>query len=173
MSISEHYNCQADEEVGGISGLRQTVDDTSSWTRLTHLQYIGLTIAVSRVRNLAQHHLLNNANLRLVRHSVKFTGFIMSNEAYQPYQQPTTVLAEYMSHKNIKELRGFVGLVNQVASFVDDVDLLTSSPPFLIPQRDFIWNEEHQCAFKGTKAIFSIVNDDDIRRPETLHVTSD
>ena len=91
--------------------------------------------------------------LQLARQTVKFAGFIVSQEGYRPDPLLTKALSEFPTPSNISELRGFVGLVNQVASFVDDVaGLLAPLRPLLSPRHELIWDEVHQRAFDRSSA---------------------
>ena len=153
-SISEHYNRRMDEAFEGLTGFRKVVDDVIIFSRTLseHLQHVREFLSRCQERGIS----LNKEKLQLAQQSVKFAGFIVSQQGYRPDPHLTKALSEYPPPSNITELRGFVGLVNQVASFVDDVaELLAPLRLLLSPRREFLWNEEHQRAFDTAKAALS------------------
>ena len=85
-----------------------------------------------------------NCSWRNELSSSQGSSYLKRVTAYRPDPQLTRALSEFPTPSNLSELRGFVGLVNQVASFVDDVaGLLSPLRPLLSPRHEFLWEETH------------------------------
>lgn len=155
-SISEHYNRRMDEAFAGLPGYRKVVDDVIIYSKTLeeHIQHVRTFMARCQERGIS----LNVKKLQLARKSVKFAGFIVSNEGYRPDPQLTSSLARFPTPRNITELRSFFGLVNQLTPFVDDVaELLLPLRPLLSTKNVFRWEEHHQLAFEAAKKALTSV----------------
>ena len=170
-SISEHYNRRMDEALQGMSdNYRKVVDDivVFSSTLEEHVQHVRELLLRCEERGIS----LNLGKLQLAQRSVKFAGFIVSNEGYTPNPQLTEALSAFPTPNNISDLRSFFGLVNQLASFVDNVaELMEPLRPLLSPKNAFMWEDHHQEAFQRAKESLTsvpILGYFDPSRPTTL-----
>ena len=169
-SISDHYNRRMDEAFAGLTGFKKIVDDVViySRTREEHIRDVRAFMKRCEERGIS----LNRQKLQLAQPTVKFAGFILSQDGYRPDPQLTSAISLFPTLKNVSDLRSFFGLVNQVASFVDDVsELLMPLRPLLSSRNEFIWGEQHERAFEAAKAALTSIQTMayfDPRRPTSL-----
>ena len=150
-SISEHYNRRMEEALQGLPGpYRRVVDDVVifSDTLEEHVQHVREFLSRCETRGIS----LNLDKLQLAQRSVQFAGFVLTPDGYGPNPQLTESLSAFPTPTNISELRSFFGLVNQLASFVDNIaELMEPLRPLLSPKNDFRWEDHHQRAFEKAK----------------------
>ncbi|XP_043217806.1 uncharacterized protein LOC122379571 [Amphibalanus amphitrite] len=169
-SISDHYNRRMDEAFSGLTGYKKIVDDVVvySRTREDHIRDVRRFMERCEERGIS----LNRRKLQLAQQKVKFAGFIISADGYEPDPQLTSAISSFPTPKNISELRSFFGLANQVAPFVDELsELLLPLRPLLSTRNEFIWDEQQEQAFiLAKKALTSVPNLAyfDPRRPTSL-----
>ena len=140
-----------DEAFDGLTGYKKVVDDVIifSRTREDHIRDVRAFMKRCEEEGIS----LNRKKLQLAKEEVKFAGFVVSSKGYRPDPQLTAAISSFPSPRTISDLRSFVGLVNQVASFVDDVsELLTPLRPLLSSKNEFIWETQHEHAFEVAKA---------------------
>ena len=155
-SISDHYNRRMDEAFSGLTGYKKIVDDVViySRTKMDHIRDVRTFMERCEERGIS----LNPKKLQLAQRSVKFAGFVISEDGYRPDPQLTSAISSFPVPKNISELRSFFGLVNQVASFVDDLsELLMPLRPLLSSKNEFVWEAQHGRAFESAKAALTSV----------------
>ena len=150
-SISEHYNRRMDEALQGMPPFyRKVVDDVVIFSSSLeeHIQHVREFLSRCEERGIS----LNLGKLQLAKRSVKFAGFVVSGEGYGPNPQLTEALSAFPTPRNISDLRSFFGLVNQLASFVDNIaELMEPLRPLLKPRNIFKWEDHHQEAFQKMK----------------------
>ena len=151
-SISEHYNRRMDEALQGLSeNYRKVVDDVVifSSTLEEHVQHVREFLSRCEAKGIS----LNLGKLQLAQRSVKFAGFVVSRDGYGPNPQLTESLSAFPTPTNISDLRAFFGLVNQLASFVDNIaELMEALRPLLSPKKNYFqWEDQHQRAFEEAK----------------------
>lgn len=155
-SISEHYNRRLDEAFEGLNGYRKVVDDVIIFSRTLEDHILDVRAFLTRCQEKGIS--LNLAKLQLAQRSVRFAGFIVSQDGYHPDPQLTRAISEFPTPHNITDLRSFFGLVNQVASFMEEVsELLSALRPLLSSKNEFRWEEEHQRAFEAAKTALTSV----------------
>ena len=65
-------------------------------------------------------------------------GHIVSGEGYRPGNEKYAAIAEFPKPKNLPDIRGFIGLANQLGMFIPDVAHMTS-PLRPLKKRDIAW----------------------------------
>ena len=89
-----------------------------------------------------------------VSHSISFAGHIASNTGITPDSNLTTAIKDFPTPTNISELRSFMGLANQLASFLPDLAQNTSNiRKLLSPENAFSWLSDHKQEFIKIKNI--------------------
>ena len=71
-----------------------------------------------------QHHHLKK-KLELGKR-IHFAGHIISDEGIQPDEEKYAAISKFPRPRNVKDLRSFLGLAQQLASFVPDLAHMTS-----------------------------------------------
>ena len=86
--------------------------------------------------------------------SVKFAGHIISADGCKPDPEKVDALREYPSPTNITELRGFMGLANQLCSFMPDLAHQTENMRQLLRKKNaFLWTDDIEKEFQKVKGI--------------------
>ena len=103
---------------------------------------------------------------------INFAGHLISDEGIQPNENKYASVSEFPTPKNLKDLRAFLGLAIQLASFVPDLAHMTSTlRPLLKKGNAWLWLDEHEKAFKRIKALQTaktIIHPFDPKKPTTL-----
>ena len=103
---------------------------------------------------------------------INFAGHLISDEGIQPNENKYASVSEFPTPKNLKDLRAFLGLAIQLASFVPDLAHMTSTlRPLLKKGNAWLWLDEHEKAFKRIIALQTaktIIHPFDPKKPTTL-----
>ena len=92
---------------------------------------------------------LKAANCKIANQEIEWLGFQMTSQGISPVNSKVQGITEKLRPTNLKELRSFLGAVNQFKKIIPD--LASICFPFRsILKKDVIWNwsEEHEKAFK-------------------------
>ncbi|QQP41502.1 Uncharacterized protein FKW44_015903 [Caligus rogercresseyi] len=143
-----------DEALHGLPGILKIVDDILIFAETEH----QLT---QRLRCVLERCLTHNITLSLPKAksgtSVKFAGFIVSSNGIAPDPTKTEAISKFVTPTNKTDLRSFMGLTNQLGSFVPDLAHITEPLRQLLKQNnDFVWSYEHENAFKEVKKILTL-----------------
>lgn len=87
---------------------------------------------------------------------IKFAGFVVSPEGVKPDPGKVEAISEFPVPQDITELRSFLGLVQQLGSFIPDLSN-TKEPLRGLLKKNVVyqWLEDHQTAFAQTKSILT------------------
>ena len=168
---SDEWCCRSDEVISGIKGVQKIVDDIL--ISAPDLETLRL-----RIRKVLDRCKKENVTISCkkfqVSSKVKFAGHIISSEGVAPDPERIRAIADYKSPCSTKDVRGFLGLANQLASFHPDLSHMTVNLRNLLKKGiAFQWLKEHQEEFEKVKKLLtspSIVSVFD-RQRETLLLT--
>ena len=94
---------------------------------------------------------LNPSKFQFAQRSVDFAGFRISESCVEPLPKYLNAIQQFPTPKNIKDIRSWFGLINQVANYAKIRDLMAPFKPFLSPKRKFEWNDNLDKAFARSK----------------------
>ena len=84
--------------------------------------------------------------------SLQFAGHIISKDGIRPDDDKFKAIKEFPRPKCTKDLRGFLGLMNQLASFVPDLTHMSSDlRPLLKKETAWTWEKEQEKQFNDIK----------------------
>ena len=88
--------------------------------------------------------------------SIEFAGFCVSADGISPDPEKVKAIREFPTPNDITSLRSFLGLAQQLASFVPDL-AHCSGPLRTLLKKDtqWIWLKDHDDAFKKTKEVLT------------------
>ena len=92
---------------------------------------------------------LKAGKCKIANHEIEWLGFKMTSQGISPVNSNVQGITEKLRPTNLKELRSFLGAVNQFIKFIPD--LASICFPFRsILEKDAIWkwSEEHEKAYK-------------------------
>jgi len=87
---------------------------------------------------------------------IKFAGYIVSQHGIKPDPDKLAAIREFPTPHDVTSLKSFLGLANQLASFIPDMSHITTQLRMLLKKdMEFIWLPEHQKAFEEAKNILT------------------
>ena len=108
---------------------------------LSALQTAGLTKQMKPSKCVFEHT------------SVKYLGFVISNDGLMPNAEKAKVISDYLRPKNVQDLYRFVGLVSYYRWFVSGFSDMISLLNYIVTENtNFVWNNECESAFCTLKA---------------------
>ena len=137
--------------VNGLPFCKKIVDDILIWAKDENELINNCRTILNRCRELNVS--ISEKKLE-ISHSISFAGHIVSNKGITPDPNLTIAIKDFPQPTNISELRSFMGLANQLASFLPDLAQNTSKiRKLLSPKNAFLWLPEHETEFQTTKQI--------------------
>ena len=87
---------------------------------------------------------------------IHFAGHIISDKGIQPDEEKYAAISKFPRPKSVKDLRSFLGLAQQLASFVPDLAHMTSTLRPL-PKKDCAWTwiDDHENSFQEVKSLLT------------------
>jgi len=141
---------RSDEALVGLEGVVKLVDDilVQAPSRETLLRRVEDVL-----RRCQAHNIALSANKLEIGQTVKFAGHIVTAEGVKPDPARLTAISEFPSPQDLTGLRSFLGLANQLGSYIPELAAL-SAPlrPLLKKGNAWVWTVEHQAAFEKMKA---------------------
>ena len=123
-----------------------------------------------------------NANVRLKWEKRKFAqseiellGYKLTQTGIQPINTKVQVITEKMKPKNLKDLRSYLGAVNQINRFIRSlVQLCHPLQPLLRKDQQWKWEETHDKAFNEiNKQVQKITEVGHFKRSSPITITCD
>ena len=85
---------------------------------------------------------------------IEFAGHVISSKGIRPDPSKFQAIRDFPAPKNIKELRSYMGLANQLSSFIPDLQQCTSNMHKLLsPKNEYIWTPTQEEEFKRSKDV--------------------
>ena len=149
----DEFCLRTDKAVAGLPGVKKLVDDILVFAD-THEALLDNIIGL--FKRCQENCITLSRSKFQYGNSVKFAGFIVDDEGYRPDPSKVSSIKDFPVPKDLTNLKSFMGLVNQFASFNPDLKhLLAPLQPLLKPSNKFQWLEEHQRAFEVVKEILT------------------
>ena len=150
-SSSDHFVRLTDKalEQAQVNGAVKLVDDVLiSAPDLPTLEFrIRRVLTAFRDNNIV----VSKKKLHIAA-EVKFAGVILSANSITPDPERIRALTDLAPPTTLKELRGWIGAVNQIGLFNPDLSkYLKENLQLLKGSAAFVWTKEHQDAFDLTK----------------------
>ena len=155
-SSGDEFCRRTDEAMEGLEGVKKLVDDILIFapddeTLLERIVNVfkrcsewGITLAKSKFQ---------------YGNSVKFAGFIVNETGWKPDPEKVAAIKDFPVPKDITNLKSFMGLANQFASFAPDLKhAMVPMQPLLKKNNVYQWLPEHQMAFDKVKEILTSEN---------------
>lgn len=130
-------------------------DDILVYSRSSqeHLEHLEVVLKL-----LDEHRLYaNHKKCQFGSKSVEYLGHVISEEGVAADTGKIQVMVEWKEPRNIKELRGFLGLTGYYRKFVKDYGHLARPLTTLLKKERFLWEEMAAVAFKKLKEAMTMV----------------
>ena len=150
---SYEWGCKSDIIVEGLPWARKLVDDTIIWAD-------NEEDLVIRTRTVLERCKENNITISRKKfemgNKIEFAGHIISDTGIRPDEKKFAAIKQFPTPSCIKDVRAFLGLANELGSFIPDLAHMTSAlTPLLKKGTTWNWLPEHQAAFQKIKDILT------------------
>ena len=93
---------------------------------------------------------------RIVLQQCKENNISISQKKLELRADKFTAIANFPHPKNLRDLRAFIGLANQLGMFIPDLAHMTSPlRPLMKQDIAWVWLQEHEDAFLKTKELLT------------------
>ena len=153
-SASSDEWCQrSDAALSGLPGVHKLIDDILIEAK----DYDQL---FERIESVLDRCVDSNITISLkkmqVGESVIFSGYHISANGIQPIAERVQAIKDYPTPSDVRTLKGFLGLCNQLAQFVPDLTHATDPLKELLKKnRAFQWLPDQAKAFQNAKDILT------------------
>ena len=154
MSSSSDDWCRiSDAVIKGFPWARKIVDDILISARSFSQLHQRIRQVLLRCRDI---NLIVSKSKFQIGTSVKFAGHIISKDGIEPDPGMLSAIQDFPRPANITEVRSFLGLANQIASFLPDLAHSTTHLKKLTsPKNVFRWLDTHEAEFILTKKLLT------------------
>lgn len=118
-----------------------------SSTNDQHLDHLQLTLEVLRKHQL----FLKRSKCQFFSTSIEYVGHIISKDGVSADPSKTKVMSDWSVPKNLKGLRGFLGLTGYYRRFIQGYGTIARPLTILLRKNNFHWNQEAEQAFNQLK----------------------
>ena len=151
LSSGDGYNRRFDEITAHLQRIERCVDDSllhdpktcleDHWWRT--IEFIDLCARTGIVLNLEK--------FQFSQPVVDFAGFRITEDTVEPLPKYIDAIKGFPTPKNIKDIRSWFGLVNQVAHYAQLRDMMAPFREFLSPKVKFVWSPQLDSIFEESK----------------------
>ena len=158
-SAPEHFQKRMSAIVSGLEGVVCQMDDVLVFGRDQTEHDTRLTAVLKRIESAGAT--LNPEKCAFSRQMVKFLGHILDESGIRADPEKTSAIREMQPPVNVPELRRFMGMVNQLGKFSQNLASLTQPLRELLSKKHtWLWGPNQQQAFTQVK--------DELTKPTTL-----
>ena len=146
---SGEWCAKSDTMIEGCPWARKIMNDTIIWAKdrqqldrrirqvLENCRHLNITISKKKFE---------------IGEEIEFAGHIISKNGISPEKSKYDAISIFQTPKNIKELRSFLRLAQQLGAFIPELaDLTAKITPLLKKGTAFLWLEEHKEAIIQAK----------------------
>ena len=146
---SDEWCRRSDEAIAGLPGVMKLVDDIIVMAPTLEVLEDRMKTVLERCR---QFRITISRKKFKIGQEVKFGGHIISAQGVKADPDKTKAIRDFKTPGNITDLRSFLGLANQLASFHPDLAHVTANlRPLLQKNTAFNWLQEHDTEFQKVK----------------------
>ena len=109
---------RSDEALVGLHGVKKLVDDLIIFAPNQEILLSRIRAVLQRCR---EHGITLSKRKFEIGDSVKFAGYILSRDGVKPDPDMLAAIAEFPTPSELTNLRSFLGLANQLGSFLPDL----------------------------------------------------
>jgi transposase InsO family protein len=146
----DEFNRRTDTALAGLPNFEKVVDDIliHGQTYEEHIENVKAFLLRCREAGIT----LNPKKFNLAQNKVKFAGHIVSEKGIEADPEKLKAIKCFPKPNNITDLRSFLGLVEQLAGFTNEVaEAMQPLRPLLSRKAEFYWTSDHDKAFQATK----------------------
>ena len=149
----DEFCYRSDVAIRGIPGVSKLVDDIL-------VQAPDEQVALHRFRLVLDRCRKNGMTISFKKlqfgTSVKFAGHLVTADGTRPDPEKIQAIARFPAPKDVSSLRSYLGLVNQLASFLPDLAHATSNMRQLLKKDvPFIWSDDINKEFEDSRELLT------------------
>ena len=149
VASGDAYNQRFGRVLDRITDKTRCVDDVALWDKNVEEHWWRVIKYLDLVgRNGI---LLNPDKFQFCQHEIDFAGFRVTDQEVKPLPKYLEAIKNFPRPTNISDIRSWFGLVNQVASYNQLIEMMKPFRPFLSPKVRFKWDDELETAFEASK----------------------
>ncbi|CAL1413314.1 unnamed protein product [Linum trigynum] len=119
----------------------------------SHITHLRTTLSILRQHNLYA----KPSKCSFGQTQVEYLGHIITSEGVSTNPAKISAMVSWPRPKNVKELRGFLGLTGYYRKFVKDYGAISRPLTDLLKKEGFVWNSGAEAAFEKLKAAMTHV----------------
>ena len=150
VSSGDEYNRRGDEALQDAKNTVKVVDDILIFDEdyQSHLNNVWDMLEKCRENGIT----LNPQKFEFAREEVDFCGYHLNREGFTADDAKVSAIAKFKAPSNVKELKSFLGLVNQLGEFSSQIAQLAEPMRNLLKKSyEWSWSEGHEEAFQAVK----------------------
>ena len=141
----------SDVAVEGLDCSMKIVDDIIMWAMSADEMWTRINIVLNRCK---AHNIMISCKKLEIGDEIEFVGHIVSQKWIRPDPAKFQAIRDFPAPKNIKELRSYMGLANQLSSFIPDLLQRTANMRKLLsPKNEYVWTPTQEEEFKRSKDV--------------------
>ena len=138
--MQEIFNKHIDAIIDGLPGVAKSTDDFLIYAKSKEDHDKRLTSLLTRLRENGVT--LNRSKCIFYTKSVEFLGRQITPEGIKPLKSKVTAITDYPAPTNITELRRFMGMVQQMSKFTDQLAKVAEPLRELLSlKNDWLWTD--------------------------------
>ena len=150
-AAGDGYTSRYDKIVAEIQNMKKCVDDTILWEN--SLEQIFFKTCAYLTLCSKKGIIFNKKKFQFGCKTVQFLGFELTSDSVKPSASYLQTISDYPRPTDISGIRGWFGLINQVAFAFSMTEVMLPFRELLKPSSTFLWTEELQDAFDKSKKI--------------------
>lgn len=149
VASGDGYTHRYDRIIADIPRKTKCVDDavlwdtdleTHWWRMIDYLELVG-----------REGIILNPSKFQFASKHIEFAGFDITDNDVRPLPKYLDAITGFPRPRNIKDVRAWFGLVNQVAHYGKLVEIMAPFKALLSPKTPFCWTDELDDSFTRSK----------------------
>ena len=113
--------------------------------KLTRMESLGVISKVEKPSIKSAGGTLNKDKCEFSKETLTFWGYIVGKQGESSDPEKTRAIVEMEEPKNLKELRGFVGMANQLGKFSPNLaELSQPLRELLSPKKAWVWDQRRK-----------------------------
>ncbi len=151
---SDEWCSRSDVLIAGLAWAAKIVDDILIWADSIEELLKRIAIILSRCR---EEKITMSRDKFTIGSEVKFAGYIVSGtDGVKPDPEKVQAIKDLPPPENISKLRSFLGMANQLGSFIPDLSQSTMQMRSLLKKEtNYVWTPEMQVEFEKAKSILT------------------
>ena len=150
-SSGDEWNIRSDAIIQGLLWCIKIIDDILIWAETLEELMERIRIVLNRCKELKIT--MSREKLHIGR-KVKFAGYMVSSTGFEPAPDQVKAIADLPAPTSLPKLRSFLGMANQLGSFIPDLSQATSGMRQLL-KKNVANVADHQLEFEKAKKILT------------------